>query len=112
MSADTGKHDENGNGNRATVALVDSKVDTIRVLVEGGFKDVQRQLDGLNTLPGQVGALHERQVLLEARVTVIEDADKTRRAFRWGPLPTILFGLCGVILAGVNIYLVVALGHA
>jgi chromosome segregation ATPase len=66
----------NGNGPRATVALVDSKLDTVRAIIEGGFTNVQRQLDEhaetVKALPVAVTALSDRVFRVEMRQTDIE----------------------------------------
>lgn len=72
MADDTEPGSGNGNGHRATVALVDAKIDTIRAIVEGGFENVHSRLDRFESLPAQVSAQHEMVMLLQARVTIIE----------------------------------------
>lgn len=111
------KPDENGNGNgsgRATVALVDAKMDTVLAEVRGGFKDLQRQLDGLEPLRATVAALHERQTLSEVRIRDIEQSDamqatmdERRKAYRRGPLPTILISLFMAALGVLNVVVLV-----
>lgn len=100
--------DENENGNgRATVALVNAKVATVDAKVDGlvdliraEFKDVQRQLAPIDALSSQVAGVHERQLLTEARLLVIEkDLEQAkaktaeRHRYRLADLPNILIGL-------------------
>ncbi len=66
--------DEGDAANRATVALVYGAVREVKELTRAGFVDVQRQLDGLATLPTTVSSLHERVTVLEVRVTSAERA--------------------------------------
>lgn len=62
-----------GNGQRATVQLVDAKLDTIRAELQGGFTNIQRQLDDQKWVIPAVESLRERQALSEARLKVMED---------------------------------------
>lgn len=56
-------HDEAPeNGNRATVALVDAKVDGIRDLIRAEFKDVGRRLDDLAGLEPRIRALEQTAI--------------------------------------------------
>jgi hypothetical protein len=95
---------ERSNGDRATVALVDAKVDTIRELVKGGFENVQRQLnedrETFKRVEPALTSLRERMLYVETRVTDLEEGDReaakedrdTRR-FRRSDLPGTLIGL-------------------
>ena len=50
------------NGARATVALVDAKVDGLHELIRAEFSATQRQLDYLKSLPVAVSSLTERML--------------------------------------------------
>lgn len=103
----TADHSDNGNGERATVALVNAKVATVDAKVDGlsdliraEFKDVQRQLAPIEALSSQVAGVHERQLLTEARLLVVEkDLEQAkaraaeRQRYRLADLPNILIGL-------------------
>jgi len=98
MAADQeSKSEENGNGNRATVAMVLRAVDDLGKLTDANFAAVRGQLKSLEVLPAQVAALHERQVLIEARVLNIEQSDamqvtamERRAAWRSTTLPALV----------------------
>lgn len=106
------------NGERATVALVNAKVATVDAKVDGltdliraEFKDVQRQLAPIDALSSQVAGVHERQLLTEARLLVIEkDLEQTKSAavarhrYRITDLPNILIGLGLFALAAVQAF--------
>ena len=99
-------------GGRATVALVLSEIKGLRDFTDARFNDLQRQLDAMARLPARVDAMNERQILLEARIKLIEDsdamkstADARKREYRAGTLPLIVLGFLGTI---VNVVVVLA----
>lgn len=103
---------ENGNG-RATVALVNAKVETVdvkidgvRTLIESEFKDIRLQLAGLGALDAKVDGMNDRLLLLEGRVATIErrndsiDAvQKDQRSYWRDTFPTHLISAASFALA-------------
>jgi len=81
----------NSDGPRATVALVDAKVDTVLAEVRSGFKDVQRQLDAVAKVP-------ERVARLEERVRDLERDSNWRRV----NLPALLISAAALVVAVVS----------
>ncbi len=65
---------EEGDANRATVALVYGAVRDVKELTRAGFVDVQRQIDTLAGLPPAVSRLHERVAILEERAATLKAA--------------------------------------
>ncbi len=98
-----------GNGTRATLALVDAKVDAARAemgglheLIRSEFKATQRQLDDLKNLPVAVSSLTERVLHAEARITQVEKENDARQGWRKVTLPQILVGLAGLAFMAAN----------
>lgn len=88
---------ENGNGQRATVALVSAQAAEIKALIIGvekatalGFESVQRQLDHLVTLPERTSALEATQAAHGRRLDDIENEGDRRP-------PLIVSGLALVV---------------
>lgn len=85
-------HDGTGSKDRATVALVNAKLDEIKAIIKGNaetqtaeMKALSLRIDSVAKLPEQVNAQHEMISLLQARVTVLENSDgqdAARRAAR------------------------------
>lgn len=117
---------ENGNGGRATVALVYHAIGEVKELSKAGFSDVQRQLDTLgldvNELRPELTAVKtlaesnkERIFSVETRVKVLEDADlaaarttERRKTYRTVHLPSLAIAMCGVLVG----LLAVLLNHS
>lgn len=89
------------NGNRATVALVDAKVDTVLAEVRGGFKDVQRQLDLLAGLPVAHAAL-EKVVQAQGEDIAELKRAEDRRAIHWPTFLVSLLALCAAAYAALT----------
>lgn len=94
------EHD--GTPNRATVALVDAKVDGIRMLLESEFRNVKEQIKEMSGIPEDVAELKVQNANQEQRLQVLEkraEADRHNRqaAWRWGVgvLVTVILGLGG-----------------
>lgn len=104
---------ENGNGpTRATVALVDAKVDGLKELIRAEFGDVRRQLSGLGPLTAKVEGQGDRLLMLEGRVAGIERSNEAelsnnerRKNYLTIHLPSLLIGLLGVLAAVLTIVL-------
>lgn len=98
---------DNGNGNsRATVALVDAKVDGLKELIRAEFGDVRRQLSGLGPLTAKVEGQGDRLLMLEGRVASLERTNENelsnnerRKNYLTVHLPSLLIGLLGVLAA-------------
>lgn len=84
---------ENGGGNRATVALVYHAVAEVKELTRAGFADVQRQLDALQGIP-------ERVARLEERASDLEDAGRYRRVH----LPSLVLAAAAVVIAAARYF--------
>lgn len=103
----TEDHSENGNGpTRATVALVDAKVDGLKDLIRAEFSDVRRQLSGLGPLAAKVEGQGDRLLMLEGRVATLERineseqaGDQRRKNYLTVHLPSLVVGLAGVLAA-------------
>jgi hypothetical protein len=105
---------DSGSRDRATVALVSAQIGEVKALVEGhkalttvGFVNVQRQLDSLVTIPERVSALEIVTTAQRDRINDIEKAREHERGYRVGTLPMIVIGVCGLLFALLNIYLVI-----
>ena len=95
----------NGNGDskdRATVALVNSKIDTVLAKVEGNaqttdahFETIKTRLDAVSGFGGRMDTLEQKHVALEAVVSAMERG----RVYRTSTLPLILIGLGSLAVA-------------
>lgn len=94
---------EGNGGGRATVALVDAKVDGLHDLIRAEFSATQRQLDDLKTLPVAVQSLVERMQHAETRITDLENDNDARQGWRKVTLPQILIGVVSLSIAAANI---------
>lgn len=98
-------HDEPAEQNgRATVALVDAKVDGLKELIRAEFADVRRQLSGLGPLTAKVEGQGDRLLMVEGRVATLERQNETqlsnnerRKNYLTVHLPSLLIGLLGVL---------------
>lgn len=104
-----------GNGNRATVAMVLREVATTKELMAANFETVHVRLDALAKLPDRVDVLETRVDHLDTDVGLLKTASVTqaralqdRRAYRMGTLPMIVLTFFGLLLAGVNAYAILA----
>jgi len=91
----------NGDGPRATVALVSAQIGEVKALIEGhkaltaeGFVNVQRQLDAVAKTP-------ERVARLEERVRDLESDSTWRRV----NLPALLLAGASLVVAAVALFL-------
>lgn len=105
MAAD---EQENGTGSkdRATVSLVNSKIDTVLAKIEGNAETTNAKLDGLrfridsySALPAQVSGLQEQVRRHEDEIKAMKDADVKRHEYRIGPLTANLIGFVSVCVA-------------
>lgn len=96
-------HDAPSGGERATLALVSEQIRSLRDLVRAEFKDTQRQLDALNTLPVTVASLTERMLQSEVRITDLEKTAESKRQWRVVSLPAILIGIIGLLLTVIGL---------
>lgn len=111
---------EEGNGNRATIALVSSQVTGLHELMRAELGAVQRQLDAVVGLPLIVNGMmvtltrldHEAAKMkdIPGRVKRLEDLDvletteaQQRRAYRITTLPMILLALVGTFFAAFGV---------
>lgn len=106
--------DSSGSKDRATVALVLSKVETVAEKVDGhkeltklGFENVQRQLDDVRGLPTKVAELEQTVEGVVARVDQMEKRWTGRLEFRRANLPLIV---CAGIASVVSIIELVVKG--
>jgi hypothetical protein len=90
---------DQGNGERATNALVLAEVRGLRDFTDAKFTDVQRQLDTVSGLPLIVNGLVERMRSYEERIVDLEAVNEKRRAWRIGPGTANVIGMLGVIVA-------------
>ena len=97
------------NGTRATVALVNSKVETVDAKVDGLRDLVVSEFAQLKGLPVAVAALTERVLHAETRITYMERQDDVRQGWRKVTLPQILIGL---VMAAISILNIVVLSNA
>jgi hypothetical protein len=65
---------EDHNGNRATVAMVYRAVDDLAKIHEAEFRSIHQRLDALVAIPAQLAALTERQLILDSRITRVEES--------------------------------------
>ena len=96
------------NGSRATVALVNSKVETVDAKIDGLHAVVAAEFENLRGMPVAVASLTERVLHTEARITQIEKDNDERQGWRKGILPQILIG---VVMATIAIANIVVLLH-
>lgn len=89
----------NEGSGRATVALVYHAIGEVKELTKAGFADVQRQLDNLADVPGQVASLKERVGLHEHRITELEQDGTTRRTWFREHLPGLLISALALAVA-------------
>lgn len=107
--ADTsgGTNGTNDSPNRATVALVDAKLDGLRELTRAEFRGLQDKLEPLAGLPVTVTAMRGELNNLKRRVTDIEEARQAEedgaKAWRRIHLPTLLLTAVLAIAAIVTI---------
>lgn len=94
---------DHGNGSRATVALVDAKVDGLHELIRAEFSATQRQLDELKNLPLAVQSVSDRVLYVEARLTELEKTNEARQGWRRVTLPGIVIGVIALTIAAANI---------
>lgn len=92
-----------GNGTRATVALVDSKVATVDAKLDGLSDLIRAEFARLEGLPVAVNSLTERMLHAEARITHIEKENDERQGWRKVTLPQILIGVVSLTIAIANI---------
>lgn len=101
--------------NRATVALVDAKIDGLHALVKAGFAGTQRQLDDLTGLPVRVAVLEadlkalreredQRDEDVALRLSAVEARRSALRTWRWNSLPMILLTLALVVVSAIAIF--------
>lgn len=105
--------EENGSGNRATIALVNSKIDTVVAKLEGNaqvteahFETIKTRLDTLGDLPTRIDGVETRlnsRIDTEAHKTTALQALMSemqgRREYRSKTLPPILTGVAALIVA-------------
>lgn len=92
---------ENG---RATVALVDAKVDGLKDLIRAEFKDVQRQLENFGQLAAKVEGHGDRLLMVEGRVSSVERrmenkdiTERRRKNYRTIHLPSLVIALISAL---------------
>lgn len=95
------------NANRATVALVESKVATVDAKVDGLRDLIISKFADLEGLPVRVSSLTERMLHAEARITQIENENDERQGWRKVTLPQILIGVVGLVIAVANIVVLI-----
>lgn len=108
----TEQANDTGSKDRATVSLVYRAVDDLKDLTAVQFVALHGKIDALASLPAQMGALHERQVLAEARIVLLEKADRDhlsvedRRAlYRRVNLPPLIISVLALALTAVALVL-------
>lgn len=96
--------DENGNGNRVTVALIGEKVDSLTKLSELKFKGLQRQLDAVTALSSVVADHGTRLAVLEQAIATMrkdrendERSAVTSRQFVLGVLAIVVALVVGLV---------------
>lgn len=94
---------DQGNGERATNALVLAEIRGLRDFTDAKFTDVQRQLDSVSGLPVIVNGVIERMRSYEERVANLEAVNEKRREWRIGPGAANVIGMLGVIVAVVAV---------
>ena len=91
------------NGSRATVALVNSKVETVDAKITGLHQLIEAEFEKLRPLPDAVHSLSERMGWVEKRITDLEKDNDSRQGWRKVTLPQILIGVVGLAIAVANI---------
>jgi hypothetical protein len=93
---------DTGSRDRATVALVNAKLDEVKAIVQGNaavtdahFETVRQRLDGLAGLSGRMDTLEQKYTALQAIVSEIERG----RVYRTNTLPLILIGVGSLVVA-------------
>lgn len=93
---------DTGSRDRATVALVNAKLDEVKAIVEGNarvtqahFETVATRLDAVSGLGGRMDTLEQKHTALEAVVAQME----RRAVYRSTTLPPILIGLASLAVA-------------
>lgn len=89
-------NDDSGR-DRATVALVAAKIDSLHELTRAEFAAVQRQLDMVTELPSAVSELRERVHALQERVDDLEGTATKSAEWRRGVLPMMFIAIAGVV---------------
>lgn len=98
MSTDNG---DSGSKDRATVALVNAKLDEVKAIVAGHADTTAAKLDAIGEKVDALGPLADRMARLEEKVAVLW-GDRSWRRVHW---PTFLVSLAAVGLAGVALFL-------
>ena len=97
--------EERQSGNRATVALLDAKLDTVRVEQRLGFEGMQHQLDPLAGMPVTVADLKAQNRDQEKRITKLESVQTAGAEWRRTHLPALLIAAAS-LLASITFILV------
>lgn len=97
-----GNGNDTGSKDRATVALVNAKLDEVKAIVEGNakvteahFETVRTRLDAVGGLAGRMDTLEQKHTALEASVAHLERS----RVYRTTTLPPILIGIAALAVA-------------
>lgn len=104
---------DSGSRDRATVALVNSKIDTVLAKVEGNaqtteahFETIKTRLDGLADIPAQIAAVDRRVTSRldthDHKITALEGVVsefQRGRVYRTTTLPPILIGVASLAVA-------------
>ena len=91
--------DQEGNGGRATLAVVLAELRGLRDFSDAKFSDLQRQMDSVTGLPIIVNGLLERVKQHDEELEEIRRAEIRRREWRVGPLVANLIGFATVCIA-------------
>lgn len=104
--ADAPENSSSGSNDRATVALVNAKLDTVLAKVEGhaklteqGFEDTQRQLDSLSGLPQVVTGVIKHAEQQDKRLDALEKRLEKGHEWRIGTLPLTLIAALSLAIA-------------
>lgn len=102
---------DQSNGDRATVALVNSKIDTVLARFEGQrettnaqFETIKARLDALGGLHGRLDTLEQKNTALEAQVSMLQRGHQYRTTY----LPQILLGIAAI---AVSVVALLVAGH-
>jgi hypothetical protein len=91
-------HGDSGSKDRATVALVDAKVDGLKELMRAEFGFIRERIAPLGSLVGDVSGLKKDVEDHEGRIERLESGTKGDREYRRVHLPSLI--IAGIVAVG------------
>lgn len=98
---------------RATVALVNAKIDTVLAKVQGNAETTAAHLETISTRLDSVSGLGGRMDTVEQKVSALTNSVshiEKARAYRSTTLPPILIGLASLLVAIAALYIAGTVG--